>query len=115
VAAGIDVVADATQTRPDQLVRDTTTVIDLEFRGERATADPTRHASDLVRVCASQSFVREIPEMAVLDLGTTGARVLLAADLGDHGATRLRGCLEDTTLERIQASVVNLTELPPVP
>ena len=115
VAGGIDVLADATQTRPDQLVRDTTTVIDLELRGARAAADPTRHASDLVRACASQSFVREIPQIAVLDLGATGARVLVAADLGDHGAARLRGCLEDTTLERIQASVVNLTELPPAP
>ena len=115
VTAGIDVVADATQTRQDQLVQDTTTVIDLEFRGRRATADPTRHASDLVAVCTSQSFVREIPATAVLDLGDTGARVLLAADLGDHGTDRMRGCLEDTTLEQIQASVVNLSELPPAP
>ena len=113
VTATIDVVADATQTRPDRLVEDTTTVIDLDFRGQRATADPTRHASDLIRVCTSQSFLREIPEMAVLDLGATGARVLLAADLGEHGAARVRGCLEDTTLEQIQATVVSVTELPP--
>ena len=115
MAAGIDVLADATQTRQDQLVNDTTTVIDLEFRGARATADPTRHASDLVAVCTSQSFLREIPAMAVLDLGNAGARVLLAADLGDHGTDRMRGCLEDTTLEQIQASVVNVSELPPAP
>jgi len=113
IGLGIDVIADATQTRPDRLDLGATTVVDLHFRGARALADPTRHASDLVRVCVSQSFSRDIPEMAVAGLGPSGARVFLDADLGDRGATRLRGCLEDTTLERIQASVVALSEVPP--
>lgn len=115
VGAAIDVVADATQTRPDRLDDGATTVVDLQFRGARALENPTRHASDLVRVCAAQSFDREIPEMGVIDSGPGSARVVLDGDLGEHGAVRLRGCLEDTTLERIQATVIDLAEIPPMP
>lgn len=115
VAAGIDLVADATQTRPDRLDRGATTIIDLRFRGERALGDPTRHAADLVQFCASQTFLREIPALAVVDLAPAGARVVLGADLGERGTIRFRGCLEDTTLDRIQASVESVSELPPMP
>lgn len=116
VAVGIglvvDVVADATQTRPDRLERGATTLIDLRFRGERAVADAGRQASNLMAAC-SPVFGRDIATLAVVASGGGRARVVLDADIGKHGATRLRGCLEDTTLDRIQATVVDLTKVPP--
>jgi hypothetical protein len=107
----IDAVADATQTRADVLEEGTVTMVDLEFHGARATADLERHASALVQVCASHSFNREIPQLGVVGLSSGTARVLLDADLGAHGLARLRGCLEDTTLDRIQATVLSTAEL----
>jgi len=111
----VDVVADATQSRPDQLDAEVTTLVELRFRGERAVADPARHANDLMSFCTSESFGREVPVAAVVELGRGSARVVLAGDLGAHGATRLRGCLEDATLERIQADVSSITEVGATP
>jgi hypothetical protein len=114
VGATVDVVADATQTRPDELDHNVVTAVDLQFRGQRALADPTRHASDLIRVCVSHSFARDLPAMSVADLGGGMVRVVVDGDLGEHGTTRLRGCLEDTTLDRIQADVAGIVALAPV-
>lgn len=113
VGVGIDVVADATQTRPERLIEGTTTVVDLQFRGERAVNDTERHATSLIAACTAE-FSRQIPTLAVLVGNDASVRVLLDVDLGDHGATRLRGCLEDTTIDRVQAGVVDITRvLPP--
>lgn len=110
-AGAIDVVADATQTRPDRIDDGVTTVVDLRFRGERATSDPGRHATHLVEFCTAP-FRRQIETIAVVPGDRGRARVVLDADLGEHGTTRLRGCLEDTTLERVQATVVDVAEVP---
>jgi hypothetical protein len=111
VGAAIDVLADATQTRPDRIEAGATTVVDLHFRGERAAADPERHASHLVEFCTAP-FRREVATVAIIGRGSADARVVLDADLGEHGTTRLRGCLEDTTIERVQASVVGISLVP---
>jgi len=115
VGAIVDVVADATQTRPDRLEPGVTTLVDLRFRGDRALADPVRHAADLVQTCTAQSFRREIDAAAVFATGGDTVRVVLHSDLGEHGATRLRGCLEDVTLDRIQATVASISEVPAAP
>lgn len=116
VAVGIglvvDVVADATQTRPDRLDGGATTVVDLRFRGTQAVAEPERHASNLLAAC-SPVFDREVTTLAVVGRGDGRVRVVLDADLGEHGTTRLRGCIEDTTLDRVQARVVEIIEVPP--
>lgn len=109
----VDVVSDATQTRPDQLQHGVVSAVELEFRGNRALDDPARHASDLLAVCTSQSFTRDLPQLAVNTLEPGRVQVLVSGDLGERGAIRLRGCLEDTTLDRIQASVVGVRELQP--
>jgi len=110
-AGAIDVVADATQTRPEQLDDGVTTVIDLRFRGERGVAEPARHANHLLEYCTAP-FRRQIDTIAVVPGDRGAVRVVLDADLGRHGTTRLRGCLEDTTIERVQASVVDVVEVP---
>jgi len=108
----IDVVADATQRRPDRLDLGATTVVDMRFRGARAVADPERHASNLMAAC-SPVFGRPVPTLAVIPQGRGRARLVLDGDIGDQGATRLRGCLEDTTFAGVQASVVEFIEVPP--
>lgn len=109
----VDVVSDATQTRPDELQHGVVTAVELEFRGNRALEDPERHATDLLGACTSQSFTRDLPQLAVDTLGPGRVQLLMGGDLGERGAIRLRGCLEDTTLDRIQATVVGVRELQP--
>jgi hypothetical protein len=54
----------------------------------------------------SQSFLRDLPATSFTDLGAGAVRVVFDGDVGDNGEARLRGCLEDTVLDRIQADVL---------
>lgn len=110
---GIDVVADATQTRPEQLDDDVMTIVDLRFRGDRALADLERHARNLVQLCTSEPFRREVETEGLAAIDASTVRVVLDGDLGRYGTARLRGCFEDVTLEQIQASVASITEVRP--
>lgn len=107
----VDVLADAIQTRPDRLDAGVSTVVDLRFRGERALSDLERHAGDLVQLCASQSFRREVGTVGLAPVAPDAVRVVLDGDLGRNGTARFRGCLEDVTLDEIQASVATIAEV----
>lgn len=112
IGAGIDVVADATQTRPDRLERGVTTIVDVRLRGARASERPTAHAADLFAACRNV-FSRDVPTAAVLDRGAGRVRVVLDSDIGRHGRERLEGCLQDTTIDRLQAVVTEVVTVPP--
>jgi hypothetical protein len=107
----IDVLADATQTRPDELSEGVVTVVDVRLNGSRALGDGATHGRDLYWMCASESFVDSLPEPLVVPLSESTVRFVLHADLGDHGATRFRGCIDDTVLEEVQARVLRLQRL----
>lgn len=110
-ALTLDYVADRTQTRTD--VRDPAahTMIDLELYGEIADRDPERVLMHLWSVCTGPNVFRgrQLPPPTV-ERGPDGVvHVLVATDVGDNGADRLRGCLNDTTLDKVRARVVDLS------
>jgi hypothetical protein len=103
-ALGVDELADATQTRPDQVRAGVHTVVELDLHGELAQAAPARVAATLWHTCKG-TLQRDVPEPVMTDLG--GARIQLALpfDLGAHASRRLHGCLEDAAVDRVQAGV----------
>ena len=108
----IDLVADATQTRPDEIDDGIVTVMDVRLFGARALEDPERHAEDLYWACAAESFSASLPEPLVLALNATDVRYVVHADMGEHGRVRFEGCIEDAVVPERQAIVLNTMELP---
>lgn len=110
-AGAIDYVADRTQTRPDARRPGVETVIELELLGSIAAHDPERVLGHLWAECTGPDVfrLRSLPDPTVHHLDGR-IRIHVGADVGDHGLARLRGCLNDTTLDRVQARVVR-TEL----
>jgi hypothetical protein len=111
MGATIDVVADATQTRPDELTDGIVTVVDVRLVGARALSDLEPHAEDLFWICASDTFPDRLPEPLIVPLTDNTVRYLIYAHLGEHGAIRFRGCIDDTVLEEVQAKVLRFDEL----
>jgi hypothetical protein len=110
-AGAIDYVADRTQSRPDARRPGVETVIELELLGAIAAHDPDRVLGHLWAECTGPDVfrLRTLPEPTVLHLDGR-IRIHVGADVGERGLARLRGCLNDTTLDRVQARVVR-TEL----
>ena len=105
----IDYVADRTQTRPDAMDPNADTMLELQLYGALADRDPDRAFHHLWTTCTGPDVfrARELP-MPVVHHGADGAvRVLVATDVGENGLERLRGCLNDATLDKVQARVVN--------
>jgi hypothetical protein len=104
-AAGIDELADATQSRPDPVRAGVHTVVELELHGELAQSAPARVASSLWHVCEG-ALRRDLPEPVVTVLGGTRVQLALPVDIGTHALRRLHGCLEDAAFDRVQAGVL---------
>jgi hypothetical protein len=111
-AVGIDELADATQTRPDAVRAGVHTVVELQLHGELAQADPARTAAFLWHTCGG-ALRRDLPDPVVTELGGTRVQLALPVDIGTHALRRLHGCLEDASLDRVQAGVtVRLVSAP---
>ncbi len=103
--AGIDLVADAIQTRPDARSDDVHTTIDVQLRGAAASQHAARRAGDLWGTCSHVLHSRAAgATIEAVDVALVTIRV--PTDIGSHGQHRLRGCLEDAVVDRVQASVV---------
>ena len=110
-AAGIDFVADRTQTRPGEAVAGVNTTVDLQLQGTTAGRDPERIMGHLWAACTAPNVIpgRGLPEPSMYFLGGGHVRVTFASDLASNYADRLRGCLNDATITRVQARVLSIT------
>jgi hypothetical protein len=107
LAAGIDELSDATQSRRDVPRPNGRTVIEIELFGALDGEVPTRVATSLWHSCAG-TLQRRIPDPAVTDLGGARMQLVVPVDVGVHTIRKLHGCLEDAALDRVQAAVVSL-------
>lgn len=107
----IDFVADAIQTRPDAVEAEIRTTVEVQLRGTTADRHTERSAAHLWGTCSHVLHSRGIgTTIEVLDAGRVV--FLIPSDVGTHGRQRLRGCLEDAVIDRVQASVVMIGRTP---
>lgn len=109
-AGAIDFVADRTQTRPDARATGGHTHIELQLYGAVVTHDPERAFGHLWSLCTGPDVfrLRQLPAPAV-EHGPAGRfQVEVPAHVGEHAMARLRGCLNDTTLDRVRSRVVRM-------
>lgn len=101
----IDVVADAIQTRPDAVEAEVRTTVEVQLRGATAGRYTERSAAQLWGTCSHVLYSRGVDtSITVLEPGLVV--FVVPSDIGPHGRQRLRGCLEDAVVDRVQASVV---------
>jgi hypothetical protein len=106
----VDVIGDATQTRPEAEPRDMTTELVLSVH-QRGTDRTAVEAADALWNACRATLRRPLfgePELL------RGGQVLLAVTpgLGDHAQRRVLGCLEDATFDLVQVDVVSSTNRP---
>lgn len=105
-AVALDVIGDKTQTRPDVVRPGSTSEVVFSLRSKMAR-DRQVTAEGLWGACQGTVNSRLL-EPGVVRLSESTFRLTLGPELGDHARTRLTGCLEDGTLDRVVANVVSI-------
>jgi hypothetical protein len=106
--AGIDALGDLTQDRPDPPRPGSRSEIVLRVSARGAGPDA---ADRLWAACEGTVRVRSVPPHPVF-LGDGTWRVVTEPAVGPRAWKRLRGCLEDLTLDRVLGRVVSKVDLP---
>ena len=108
VSVAVDQLADLTQTRADHPVAESTEIVfDVSTRNPNRPA--LQAAQGLWGACQGTIYRRANAGDVVVE--GQRARVVVQPALGEHGRRRLRGCLEDVTVDKVKASVVRMQEL----
>jgi hypothetical protein len=110
-ALTIDWLGDALQTRPDQRRSDVATSIELELRGARSLVRPEELAATLWGTCSHVLHSANGPT-TIDHVGPARVELLVGNDIGEHAEARLRGCLQDAVVDRVQARVVRWEAIP---
>ena len=101
----IDVLADATQSRPDPVRADEVTELVLDVDVDRFNPGEAAAAAALWAVCAAQTRSRPTTTGGPEPLGDGRYRLVLAPAVGEHDQRKLVGCLEDLTIDRVRGDV----------
>lgn len=106
---GIDALADATQTRPDTVLRDTTSsvVVSVDSGSARSAITSTKA---LWGACTTQ-LGGGFKAVGMTDIGNGDVQILVTPRIGTYAERRLRGCVGDATIDRIVARVRSVTVL----
>lgn len=113
VGVGADVLGDMTQTRPDPVDRQSGTEIVLSLSRKPTAGSSGFAAAGLWGACQG-TVHRTLQGDGFMPVGADPdvVRGTVYPALGTHARTRLRGCLEDATIDRVQARVVRMERLP---
>jgi len=106
-AATVDWLGDELQTRPDAPRSDVATVIDLQLRGVRVTAWPEQAAATLWGTCSHVLHGR-VGAASIHPLGGGRFEILVPTHIGRSAEARVRGCLQDAVVDRLQAHVISV-------
>ena len=112
--AGIDVLADLTQDRPDHVLPGSRSEIVLEVFSRDRTGSALLSAQGLWGACQGNVWQR-LAEPGVVEVGDGRFQLTVEPEVGEHSWRRLQGCLEDATLDRVKGHVVSKRDLPPAP
>ena len=112
---GIDWLADLTQNRPDQVLPRSRSevVLDVTVRHHWGPGRLTT-AQGLWGACQHTAF-RRLVAPGMVEIGEGRFRVVTEPALGENAWRRLKGCLEDVTVDRVKADVVSKRDFAPGP
>ena len=87
------------------------TRVELELRGARSAARPEQSAAILWGTC-SHVLRGAVGQATITSLGGGRMELLVPADITPGAEERVRGCLEDAVVDRVQASVIAVEPAP---
>lgn len=105
--AGLDALADATQNRPDTIVKGTTSSVVVAVDPGSARAALT--ATDALWGACITQLGGSYKVLSMTELGSGAVQVLVSPQIGKYAERRLRGCVGDATTDRISARVRSVT------
>ncbi|MDP9388295.1 MAG: hypothetical protein M3Q48_10405 [Actinomycetota bacterium] len=112
-AVGIDAMADATQDRPDVVRPGTASSVIVAISARPARSTLT--AVDALWGACTTQLGRGHTVLSMTDLGGGNVNVVVGPAIGTYAERRLRGCIGDATTDKVQASVLGITELAGAP
>jgi hypothetical protein len=107
---GVGELADLTQNRPDPVVDGSSTVISFDVGTRDYPGSDLQAAQALWAVCAATVSG---DESALTQATGGGFAVSVTPAFGTNGRKRLEGCLEDSTLDRVQGHVQSVVATQP--
>jgi hypothetical protein len=110
VASAVDLLADATQSRPSARVPDTSTVIELAVEQRRPA--PAVEAAEALAVACQGTLHQNSDFTEIVAREANHVRLTVTPALSELRRRRLFGCLQDATLDLVQARVVAWTTEP---
>lgn len=109
---GIDALADSTQNRPDRPQPGSTSEIVLSVEGRGRQRSPLYAAESLWVACRG-TVSHSLAPPGPAEVAPGKVRLVTQPALGPHAWRRLRGCLEDATIDLVRARVVSKHDLLP--
>jgi hypothetical protein len=109
---GIDALADSTQNRPDRPQPGSSSEIVLSVEGRGRQRSPLYAAESLWVACRG-TVSHSLAEPGPTEVAPGRVRLVTHPALGAHAWRRLRGCLEDATLDLVRARVVSKHDMLP--
>jgi hypothetical protein len=112
-AASVDTLGDLTQSRPDEVVAGSRSEVVVEVRSKHYRPGVDQGARNLVATCAGTSGHALVDNASVEIIGDGTVRFSVEPALGEHSRRKLLGCLEDTTIDRLQGHVASVETIEP--
>ena len=112
VVLAVDALGDLTQDRPDRTVAGSRSEIVVELRERSVHTSPLEAARGLWSVCEGTVHNQLVPP-GVVSLDDRRFLVTTAPAVAKHSWRRLKGCLEDQTVDQVLAKVVSKTDILP--
>ena len=108
--AGLDALADATQTRPDTIVKGTTSAVVVAV--DPGSARSALTATDALWGACTTQLGGGYKVLSMTELGSGAVQVLVTPQIGKYAERRLRGCVGDATTDRLSARITSVAPVP---
>ena len=107
-AAGVDELGDELQSRADHMSPDSHSEIVLQISADDYKGDMAQAADAVVAACRGTVRNRVLDDPGVVEVEPGVYRFSVQPGLGEHNEVKLVGCLQDLTIDRVQADVVSV-------
>jgi hypothetical protein len=109
LSVGVDALADATQSRPDEIHENERTEIVMQLASQHYQQGLATGAVALWTTC-SATVHGSLVAPGIVDDGHGQFHFSVQPSLGRHGKERLTGCLRDLTVQRLRAHVISVAD-----